>query len=101
MLHVETTLTGVLFTFDGTLDDLQDAKDYQNEYGDDRTFIDVLFEQYLCNGWHVVLPETIGALTDGLIITDGTSIFWDSAYQVVSTVDKLLNGQTVTWQICH
>jgi hypothetical protein len=101
MLHVETTLTGVLFTFDGTLDDLQDAKDYQSEHGDDSTFLDVLFEQYLCNGWQVILPESIGALTDGLIITDGTNIFWDSVYQVISTVDKLLNGQSVTWQSCH
>lgn len=101
MLHVETTLTGVSFKFNGTLDDLHDARDYQRENGDENTFIEVLFEYYLCNGWQVISPEAIGALTDGLIITDGTSVFWDSGYQVVSTVDNLLKGQTVTWQICH
>jgi len=68
-----------------------------------------VFNHYLCNGWEFIPPELVGALTDGTIITqegeqddDGNytkigRVYWDSAYQVQSTLEELQAGRTVIW----
>lgn len=33
-------------------------------------------------GWERVLPETIGALTDGEIWSDGTYLYWHERYAI-------------------
>lgn len=69
-----------------------------------------ILEDHLCNEWEWVRPEEIGALTDGDILTDTAQrddqgelvsvgcVYWDSMYQVQSTVETLLRGETVVWE---
>lgn len=69
-----------------------------------------ILEDHLCNGWEWVLPEEVGALTDGDILTDTAQrddqgelvsvgcVYWNSMYQVQSTVEILLNTGVVVWE---
>jgi hypothetical protein len=53
-----------------------------------------LLEDYLCNGWDI----EDGHLTDGIVITSPVGYtYWDSNYQVVSTLESLLKGESVHW----
>src|SRR4051812_47648387 len=69
---------------------------------DDDKFLE-LIEYQLGNGWEKVLPDEIGALTGGLIITDDIErddttntiksigrVYWDSTYQIDSLFNSLL-----------
>jgi len=63
-------------------------------------FLD-LIEYQLGNGWSVVNPEDVGALTDGLLLSPDAeyndhgelvavdTVYWDSNYQVESLLDEL------------
>lgn len=70
-----------------------------------------MLEDHTANGdWEFVRPEEIGALTDGAILADWVDrdddgkltgvgkVYWDSNYQVTSTVGELLAGRAVVWQ---
>jgi hypothetical protein len=69
-----------------------------------------LLDPQLCNGWTLVPPEQIGALTSGTIISDEYEtddngdcracgrVYWDSQYAVRDTLAELENGDIVTWQ---
>jgi len=82
-------------------DDLEELKEC--------TDLGQVFEDYTCNEWEWIPPEVVGALTDGSIITqegeqddDGNytkigKVYWDSAYQVQSTLEELQKGNTVYW----
>lgn len=68
-----------------------------------------VFEYYTCNEWEWLQPEQVGALTDGSIISNDTQynddceligvgkVYWDSAYQIESTLEELQKGNTVYW----
>ncbi len=55
----------------------------------------------LCNGWEAIQPEEVGALTDGLIITDAAvrdddgvlssvgRVYWQEDYAVTDPIDEL------------
>jgi hypothetical protein len=69
-----------------------------------------LLEDHLGNGWDLILPEDLGALTSGNIlgrdierddenkIVHIGQVYWDSEYQVQSSVGQLKAGKSVTWQ---
>jgi len=61
-----------------------------------------LMEYQLCNGYHLVEPKTIGALTESLIIADeivdeetteadfnATNFWWFPNYQIISYTEEL------------
>lgn len=64
-----------------------------------------LIEYQLCNGWTVVPPEDIGALTDATILTQDASfgddgrvvlepdatVYWFPNYQILDPVAELYN----------
>lgn len=67
-----------------------------------------LIESQLCNGYHTVLPEHIGALTDSIILANGIvdldtsaeaeiDVWWFPDYQVKSYTEDLLNNGEVTF----
>lgn len=69
-----------------------------------------MLEDHLGSGWEWVRPEEIGALTSGDIISDTVErddeggltsvghVYWDSMYQVQSTVETLLDEGRVVWK---
>jgi len=76
--------------------------DHRDDEGDERTFYD-LIESHLCNGWTLVNPQDIGALTEAVILSDDVEIADDGRivhvgsvyanihnYQITSPVDALL-----------
>jgi hypothetical protein len=69
-----------------------------------------LLEDHMANSsWEWLAPEEVGALTSALILThdaerddDGKlkrvgRVYWDSDYQVQSTVEELAKSGRVTW----
>lgn len=69
-----------------------------------------LIEYQLCNGWHRIAPEEIGALTDATIITDdverdehgkmvrcGRVYSNINYYQIESDVERLLRNGELIW----
>lgn len=66
-------------------------------------------EVQTCNGWDWIAPEEVGALTCGKIITDDSErddngnlvkvgrVYWNSAYEVESTLEELQAGRSVYW----
>jgi hypothetical protein len=82
---------------------------------DAETFADLLeiqdftdaIEWQLCNGWHVVPPEQIGALTDGILLSqegeyedDGKIVgmgvvYWDDQYETRDLLAELKAGRAV------
>lgn len=75
----------------------------------DNAFLD-LIESQICNGWTLINPKDVGALTDALIITDDCD-FDDSGdltrcgrvysniayYQVESDIARLLRLGELVW----
>lgn len=69
-----------------------------------------LLEDHTVNSeWEFVQPEDVGALTSGALLADFVAtddygkvtavgnMYWDSAYQVESTVEKLITTGKATW----
>lgn len=51
-----------------------------------------LFEDFLANGWTLLHPADIGALTGcEIIVTDDTTVWWHERYQVESFTKRLLS----------
>ena len=51
-------------------------------------------EPYLCNGWSIVPPEEIGALTSATIITDNNGNYWyDNWYDTKDCLEDVLTHQ--------
>jgi hypothetical protein len=48
-------------------------------------------------GFEIVNPEDVGALTSATLISDGTDIYGDMQYAVKSFLEELSLGNTVTW----
>src|SRR5208283_6081005 len=58
-----------------------------------------LMEDFCTNGWEMVNPEDIGALTSGEIMSDQDgNIYWHERYQIEDMVEMLMNGEKVNLQ---
>jgi hypothetical protein len=78
------------------------------QYNDETAFID-LIETQLCNGYCLVKPEDVGAITSSLLITDGfyddngdfpkqdCNIWYYNYYAVRSYLADLKEYGTVIW----
>jgi hypothetical protein len=66
---------------------------------DEQLFID-LIEYQLSNGYSLVKPEDVGALTSSLLLSDGVSIWYYNYYAVVSYLADLKNYGSVVWTKC-
>lgn len=49
-------------------------------------------------GYNEIKPEDCGALTSAPLITDGKDVWGYMDYQVLSCLEELLAGKTITWQ---
>jgi hypothetical protein len=80
-----------------------------DQINDERVFID-LIEYQLCNGYHLVNPENIGALTSSLLISDGildeetteeeandTNVWYYNYYAIRSYIADLMEQGYVIW----
>jgi len=77
--------------------------------GDDRAIIELL-EYQLCNGYDIIYPEEIGALTSALIIGEGIEfddeenliradkIWWLENYALILVWEELKAGRKVVFQ---
>jgi len=66
-------------------------------------------EYHLANGWDIIYPEEVAALTSGLLLSDDSErddqgnltylgrVYWDSQYQVQDALEELQAGRTVTF----
>lgn len=86
---------------------IQDLTD--NRSLDDSQVLWELMEYQLCNGWTIVRPEEIGAITDcDIIITDDIEfsddgwsvtavgrVYWDAGYATESPIKRLRAGRLV------
>ena len=48
-------------------------------------------------GYKEIKPEDCGALTSAALITDGKSVWGYMDYQILSFLEELLAGNTITW----
>lgn len=73
--------------------ELYDSERYQDWFPD-WTFKQIeyeILEPYLGNGWSIIEPELIGALTEGLLLSNGELLWWDTDYMIVDWLDVVLN----------
>lgn len=80
---------------------------------DDDTLFAELIEDITAGCAEFIRPEEVGALTDGMLISDDCErndcgdlagigrIWWDNQYQVRSTVGELEKGNEVVWAAGH
>jgi len=58
-----------------------------------------LMEDFFTNGWEMVNPEDIGALTSGELMSDQDgNVYWHERYQIEDMVEELMNGNKVNLQ---
>src|SRR5208337_3441999 len=58
-----------------------------------------LMEDFFTNGWEMVNPEDIGALTSGEIMSDQDgNVYWHERYPIEDMVEMLMNGEKVNLQ---
>lgn len=85
------------------------AENEETEQNDESLFIE-LIEYQLCNGYNLVAPENIGALTSSLLIADGTldeetteeearntNVWHYNYYAIRSYLDDLKEQGYVVW----
>lgn len=83
-------------------DGIKEAQDYVNHGNTtDNAFIGMI-DDHLANGWRIVPPEEIGALTSALILVNESEIegtVWSNIdfYQVRSELQDFAEGKSVTW----
>jgi hypothetical protein len=64
-------------------------------WGDARTFVELL-EHWIANGWRMVPPDEIGALTTGLILESPEGfIFYHEDAKLQTPAQELVEGRTV------
>lgn len=68
-----------------------DYRDWFSERWNWYTILHECLEPYLCNGWEILDPCITGDLTEGLIITDGESVWHDFDYAFMDLLDICLN----------
>lgn len=86
------------------LDDQLDRE----ELAEATDFLDVI-EHQLCNGWAIIPPEEIGAMTSGLLLSEDTEyydsgrvksfghVYWHKMYETVNELEELKAGRSVTF----
>ncbi len=93
----------------GHIDDIKEELDAEGHAGDDKMY-DLLSGpgngHALGNGYTIVKPEDVGALTDGLLIGDGNyddsgenytgNVWWFADYAVKGFVEELAAGNAIT-----
>lgn len=80
-----------------TEDGKNELPDLIEKYGsNDEAIILDLLEYHLCNGYSIVAPEDVGALTSSLIISEGvlevdtaTKFWWYPQYEGVSYIHNI------------
>jgi hypothetical protein len=89
-----------------------DPTGYQWKRGHNEIFHDLL-EDHLCNGWEMVPPEDIGALTSSPILSDSAvrddddkltsigDVYWFPEYQVKSELEELLEKGFVDFTLAE
>lgn len=76
-------------------------REFLTKCQDDEMFIWEFFEDELTNGFSLVAPEAIGALTEGTLISDnvindetesleGINIWWDTKYAIRGLGNEIL-----------
>ena len=78
---------------------------------DDDIFIE-LIESYLCNGYHLVRPQDVGALTDSILLADNcidsettaedlrdTQVWYNPQYALKSEVQELLDNGYIIFEL--
>lgn len=90
-------------------EDLDEAIEMSGRHGSVGGFVEVIGHQ-LQNGWCVIQPEQIGALTSALILSDDAefddrgdlvsiaNVWWDQDYQVVDPLEDLAQDGKTTFQ---
>ncbi len=84
-----------------TNDQGEEMREFLTDCQNDEMFLCEFFEQDLVNGFSLVAPETIGALTEGVIISDGIiddetetlegiNIWWDTQYAIRGLGNEIL-----------
>jgi hypothetical protein len=73
-------------------------------------FTEIIMHQ-ICNGWDVLRPEEVGALTDSLILSDDSefddegevitigNVWWFPNYQILDEVEELLKNGYVDFEL--
>jgi len=70
------------------------SKNYRDWFPDNWGWDSIVWEvlePYLCNGWQLVAPEDIGALTEATIISNGDYVWWDTDYTLKDFLEITLN----------
>lgn len=86
-----------------------DIRQTVDQHGIRWALIDLL-EGHLSNGWEIIEPEEVGALTDALILTDEAErddygdltalgrVYWNPNYQIQDDVEELLTTGAAEWE---
>jgi hypothetical protein len=109
MIKAQTDGGYVDFSFNGNGDlvmtptesGIQKAKEYVDRGDRSDTAFLAMIEDHLANGWRIVEPEEIGALTSALIITnDANDDVWTNIrfYQIRSELEDFAFGNPVVWE---
>lgn len=81
----------------------------REKLGIDAALVELL-EDHLCNGWELLRPEEIGALTSALLFSDEVDrddfgevravgrVFWNPDYAVCDEVEQLRDKHVVVFQ---
>jgi len=89
--------------------DLAEFEGVRERLGIDAALVELL-EDHLCNGWELVRPEEVGALTSALLLSDEVDrddlgdirgvgcVYWDPDYAVCDEVESLREKQVVVFQ---
>ena len=109
-IEIEKTEDGIklVLTKEGR-EELEERRDEDGNYDKptDSILYDML-EDHLCNGWEMIAPEDIGAMTSAPILSDEVerddnggitalgAVYWFPDYAVSCELDELLvNGEVV------
>ena len=72
------------------------STNYRDWFNDNESWDSILWEcleSYLCNGYSIIDPCDIGALTDALIITDNDgNYWWDTLYALKDLLEETLTN---------
>jgi hypothetical protein len=84
-------------------------EEVRERLGIDAALVDLL-EDHLCNGWDLLLPEEIGALTSALLLSDEVErddvgeirdvgrVYWNPDYAVCDEIEELREKHMVVFR---